>query len=303
MSQERSAPGPGAGDPAQRADELGRRAGELLDRYQQSPDVDLLKAAIEAGVAAVGLAEPGSVAGLRHLDQLSMLRATLAQHTGDERELDSAIAGHETAVAQSAAPGIPVELRAALRHNAGMDRMLRFQRTGELADFDRALAHWRVAAHLPGVPAQRAAVLLRTYLYGLRELLERNESVEVLSEVVAAQHRLAGLGPEALPWLDLSNDLVLLHVLTADPAPLDEAVEAIRAGVEAARSTDPMNTPALLNHQAAVLMTRHHLAGAGEDRDAAIEALRQAAALLPPGSPDRAQVAANVARLQSQPID
>jgi hypothetical protein len=175
-----------AGLPRLEPDYLASLAASLLDQYQRTNNVNFLGGAIQADVDALALVPQRTPAALSILDHLSMLRAVLYLHTGDEQHLNTAIIGHETAVMQSKAPGVPNELRATVRFNTGMDLMYRYQAHRDPDDLERALASWRAAALVPGLDPQQRSTIYHTYLRGLADRYEHTGDREALERAVAS---------------------------------------------------------------------------------------------------------------------
>jgi tetratricopeptide (TPR) repeat protein len=199
-----------------RAVQLGRRAEELTDRFEQSGDPADLAAALGADIEACALVPQGTPVHLHLFNHQMMLRAVIYLHTGDESQLETAIRGLEAAIMQSKRPGVPPDLRAALRHNAATNHMHRYRRHRNLPDLDQALAHWQAATELVGVSPDRWLFLYATFVDGLLQRYHHEGDPDTLNRLAAAAHELTHLGDE--------------------PAYLDTAIAALAAAIE---STPP----------------------------------------------------------------
>jgi hypothetical protein len=274
--------------PDQRAEDLGAQAASLVQQYHCTHDLGALNAAIRAEVEACRLLDQRSADHLRHLDHLSTIRAGRYLHSGDEADINTAIAGHETAVMRSRGPGIPADLRVALHFNAGMSYHHRYDRVGDLADLRRALEHWKAAAGVPGIDPQQALAARSTYADALRDLYSQTEQADIIGSIIAAQRAIIDVTDphdRNLPGrlATLATDLLVQYDRTGAAAARDEAIDLMRKAVDLARGRDPRNLVPLLNNLAAALLVRHAEAHTPTDLDDAITALDEAAATAPIG--------------------
>lgn len=291
---------PAAADPYTPAEQPGRRAEELTERFKRTGDLDDLAAAIRADEEACRLVPQGTSQHLHYLDHQSMLRAVRYLHNDDESDLATAIAGHEAAVMQSKRPGVPPDLCVALRYNAGMDYMHRYRRRGDLADLDRALEHWRAATRIADGSSDRGVGLRATYVDGLRQRYDRDDDLNTLRRLVDAIHELADLTGEPTHLAAYSDALLAVHVRTGEPDPVDTALDAIQAAIARTSATSGRYLPDLLARQAAGYLARHTLTVSADDLEAAIAALTEAVATAPLGSPQRHQWEEDLGRARAR---
>jgi hypothetical protein len=211
-------PTPVQDDQYVRAVQLGHRAEELTDRFERSGDPTDLAAALRADIEACALVPQGTPAHLHLFNHQMMLRAVIYLHTGDESQLETAILGLQGAIMQSKRPGVPPDLRAALRHNAATNHLHRYRRHRNLPDLDQALTHWQAATELVGVSPHRWLFLYSTFVDGLLQRYHHDDDPDTLQRLAAAARELTHLGDE--------------------PTYLDTAIAALAAAIE---STPPGN--------------------------------------------------------------
>ncbi len=241
----KQAPMPRQDDPYLRAEQLGRHAEELTQRFERSGELSDLAAAIRADIEACALVPQGTAQHLHHFNHQMMLRAVLYLHTGDESHLETAILGLAAAVMQSKRPGVPPDLRAALRHNAGMNHMHRYRRRRDLADLDQALAHWRAATEVAGVSPDRWLVLHATLVDGLRRRYDHDGDLDTLHRLVAAVRELVDLADEST-HLDAAIAALTAAIATAPPGSPQRSqweVDLRRAQARRTSTTEGADSP------------------------------------------------------------
>jgi tetratricopeptide (TPR) repeat protein len=180
---------------------------------------------------------------------------------------------------------------------------LRFERYGETSEPAYLEGAIRDASLV--VAADRALPPERFQSLGIlvEALSERfrvaSGTLEELEVVVRIAHETVGLaesdGDRALALTSLGATLRQRFHLTRDRADLDQAIEAYKAAVEAAKTHRDAGTRALiLDNYGNGLFERHELDSRPEDLEAAIAVSRSALALLPETSPDRARILKNL---------
>ena len=201
-------------------------------------------------------------------ESLGILRSSL----GDEHEL----------VAQGT--GALIEL--------GVDLVLRFNRTAQLADIDAAIAALRSAADAaPGSDSKRpeyfgmvGASLKSRY----QQTLQPADLDESIAAFQLGMDALPGDSPNRPRFLsELGGLFALRYERSGRPADLDDAAIALQAGVDGTPVDSPAR-PACLGLFGLVLSRRYQTAGRSVDLDAALVALRAAVDGLPAGSLERA---------------
>lgn len=301
------------------------RASELRRQFEERPDVALLDEACSLLRSAVDIpADAGARASV--LNALGVMLSTRFEHTGDADDLDEAVArGREAVAADPDRPlyqsnlGValrsryhrrqdPADLDEAVRCGAaavsgtgepqdpamyramlGLTYRARAQHTGDLADLDRAVDLLRDAVDGSAVDdpdlAKRTTNLtsVLTSRYDLRgDAADLDEAVAVAANRVRrvpapGSNRAAALGL-------LASCLNDRHDRTGDPADIEQGIRAAR---EAVRESSDLDRATHLSRLEQLLRQRFERYRSESDIVGAIEAGRQAIALLPEHSSDR----------------
>jgi len=246
-------------------------------------------------------------------DQVPALLARF-EHTGALADLDRVIEASQAAV-----DAIPVGLsgnhaegaegrrlrpvRHAVTRALNLARLsatldLRFERTGNPADLDAAIAALEAAiAIIPSDDPVRAVMLSNLgYCRGLQ--FQRTRALADLDAAIEADQAALNAAPTDHPLragmlANLGVSLGSRFQRTRALADLDAAIEADQAALKAAPTEDPMR-PGMLSNLGAVLGERFRCTGAQADLDAAIRASRAAVDAAPAGDPDRAGMLSNL---------
>ncbi|MFG2100383.1 CHAT domain-containing protein [Micromonospora echinaurantiaca] len=282
--------------------------GHALGRWHAALDgIDALRVAESSLREAERLLPAGHPTRPDVLSNLGELWREIADRTGVADRLEPAAAALREAVATARpdSPKLPVYLS-----NLGLVLQNLFARTQDLATLTEAVEVLRRAVAV--TPAEHPDRLLALTTYG-SALNRRAEATLAAPEgvaeaagpdvetAVAALREAADLarqGAEAhevgkvLGTLALAN--LLRHQVTADPAALDEAIDALVAASGVTEESGPERYR-LSTNLGNTLLLRFRLAGRAADLAAAIRAYREALADHPAGHADRTTCLLNLA--------
>ncbi|MFI5915792.1 hypothetical protein [Dactylosporangium sp. NPDC051541] len=302
------------------------RAAELLRQFEERRDVALLDEAAAVLRSAVDIpADDGARASV--LNALGVMLSNRFEHTGDAGSLDEAVTrGREAVVADGGSPlyqsNLGVSLRNRYHHRRdpadldeavrcgeaavrgtgrpqdpamyramlGLTYRARAEHTGDLSDLDRAVDLMRAAVAGSAVDdpdlGKRTTNLtsVLTSRYDLRgNAADLDEAVAVADTWV---QRTPVSGPDRAAALGLlASCLEDRHDRTGNRVDIEHGIRAAR---DAVRASADMDRAEHLSRLERLLRSRFRRYGALADIIAAIETGRQAIALLPTNSPDRA---------------
>jgi tetratricopeptide (TPR) repeat protein len=266
----------------------------LTDTHEQ--------AALAEGVGHLRAAARTEPAGSRHrrADFLGYLCCALAETfggTGDQADLDEAIAAGRDAAAAARADGIDQILWGTVLVSLGDALVLRSQLSGEPADLTEGIT-WLRAAVEQVPPGQGDRPMLLAHLGGALLLSARTDAPgpDALDEAAAALRAAAEAVPDdhhsrPIYLADLGSALLDRYRLRRSPGDLDEALAVLRqaAGTQS-RDGTLAQQPGYLLTVAGALSEDAARRGAGAPADEAITMLRAAA---------RAEAAPTAERIQA----
>ncbi|MFB7497219.1 CHAT domain-containing protein [Streptomyces sp. NPDC056161] len=274
--------------------------GEALQRrYRQSgaaADLDEAVARLEQAVAA-SAAHP-DVRGARHAE-LVPRQATFAPSRRPARTLAAPAESPSTSSTRTSGRHTESTHRTPLLDGQtlpaealGKALQTRFERTGTLADLDRAVAVLRQA--VAATPPQRReyasrlldlSMAVRLRFLRTRAAAEGDEAVDLARAAVAA---VGDTEPDrlALMLVNLGSALLVRHERTGSATDLDEAVASCRRAVETADGGDALGELHLTVLDQ-VLWTRFSLSGTADDLDETVATRRAVTDRTPVGHAER----------------
>lgn len=270
-------------------------------RFQRSGDPAHLAAAIDALSEACDAPAPDAP---RHtaLTGLGSALALRYRSSHDVRDLERAIASHESALELAPADG---ETRSSIAGNLSRAYRLRFERLGDVAALDRAVEtlHREDTAHeqrnTPGrrvaaFEAERRAIFWASLAEALRERFERTGDSADLETAIAYVRRALSIGGIDRPRVLAILSLVLRarYELLDDPEDMNAAIDALAEAV----SLDDGERSYWENsaNLGALLLDRYGRLSVPTDLDQVVLTLSRIADRAEVGPDDRASVRSNL---------
>ncbi|MCU7729932.1 tetratricopeptide repeat protein [Actinoplanes sp. KI2] len=255
-----------------------------------------LERAVELALAASNLAEAGTGDESVALDNYGRALYQRFRHGGAARDLDRAIAAHNTVAGRG--PAAVASWRR-VANDLAVELLDRYQLTGDPDDLDRAI-RVDTAALDAASPARPEVETAKRLGISLRTRYQRTGNPADLDAAVTshgAAVTVAALfgSPSAGLLTGLGASLAGRYRLRGDPADLTEAVAALSQAVAAA----PGGTvaPVLRLNHAAILQLRYEATGDDEGLEAAVDAARDAVAAMPAGDAERASLLSDLGAL------